>query len=66
MTVQERNTVKMLNFAGPHLDARCVEQVRDFAIDRRTIVINPRLEPAVFCLSAASILCGYLIVSGWR
>ncbi len=45
MTVQERNTVKMLNFAGPHIDVRCVEQVRDYAINKRTIVINPRLEP---------------------
>jgi len=44
--VQEQNKVKQLCFSGPHIDAKSVENVRNYAIQGRTIVINPHITNA--------------------
>ena len=35
------NQVKVLNFSGAYIDAKYVENVKDFHIEKRTIVVNP-------------------------
>jgi hypothetical protein len=44
--VQEQNKVKQLCFSGPHIEAKYVENVRNYAIQGRTIVINPHTSNA--------------------
>ncbi|HEY4036967.1 MAG TPA: hypothetical protein VGL94_23665 [Ktedonobacteraceae bacterium] len=46
MSVKAHNTVKQLNFAGPHIDAKCIEQARDYPIQGRAIVVNPHTSNA--------------------
>lgn len=38
----EANRVKQLNFSGAYIDAKYVENVREYPIQKRTIVINPQ------------------------
>ena len=40
------NRVKPLCFSGPHIAAKCVEDVKDYPIEGRTIVINPHISDA--------------------
>jgi hypothetical protein len=42
-SVKVDNAVKSLNFSGPHIEAKLVEQVRNYPIQGRTIVVNPHL-----------------------
>jgi hypothetical protein len=37
---------RQLNFSGPHIDAKYVEQVTDYVIQNPTVVINPHTTPA--------------------
>jgi hypothetical protein len=43
MTTSTHNKVKPLRFSGPHIDAKFVEEARDYPIQGYTIVINPHL-----------------------
>jgi len=44
--MQEYNKVKSLGFSGPHIDAKFVEEVRDYPIQGQTIVVNPHISNA--------------------
>lgn len=41
----EHNKTKQLSFSGLHIDAKFVEHVTDYAIQRPTVVINPHISP---------------------
>lgn len=42
MRVQTDNRVRQFCFSGPHIEAKMVEQVRDYPVTPQTIVINPQ------------------------
>ena len=46
MSVSTHNKVKPLSFSGPHITAPFVEDVRNYPIHGRTIVINPHISNA--------------------
>lgn len=46
MSMQDYNKVKPLGFSGPHIDAKFVEEVRNYPIQGPTIVINPHISNA--------------------
>lgn len=37
------NHIKHLNFSGNHIEAKCIQDVKDYYIQNRTIVINPHI-----------------------
>jgi hypothetical protein len=70
--IARHNNVQELNFSGSHIAARFVENVKDFYVQHRTIVVNPTIsdlqvdEPARNIIPALSstILTNTHIISG--
>lgn len=43
MTTSMQNKVRSLCFSGPHIEAKFVEEVRNYPVRERTIVVNPHI-----------------------
>ncbi len=52
----EANTIKHLNFSGAYIDAKYVENVENYRIENRTIVVNPEESDAYLNETNASII----------
>jgi hypothetical protein len=55
-TVATINDVKELNFAGPHIGARFVQNPRDFYVGPRTVVVNPCRSDAVVGVARTNVI----------
>ena len=52
----EANKVKLLNFSGAYIDAKYIENVENYSIQNRTIVINPQASDAHLSQAPASVI----------
>ncbi len=52
----ETNKVKLLNFSGAYIDAKYIQNVENYPIQNRTIVINPQASDAHLSEAPASVI----------
>ena len=52
----EANKVKLLNFSGAYIDAKYIENIENYPIQNRTIVINPQASDAYLSEVPASVI----------
>ncbi|WP_298917834.1 hypothetical protein [uncultured Nostoc sp.] len=52
----EANKVKLLNFSGAYIDAKYIENIENYPIQNRTIVINPQASDAHLSEVPASVI----------
>ena len=52
----EANKIKLLNFSGAYIDAKYIENIENYPIQNRTIVINPQASDAYLSEVPASVI----------